>query len=246
MLLSKVAGVFEGTEIAFVFESRRLNGKSIMELASVPIPDGAPVDLEARGGMEQEAVTVISTVLENLTLLGLQEDGADKYTAGCREIFGRIQMSCDGLDLGADMVRRIGRALGLSEFSAVCERDATFHYKLGMHTYPSTLLPTLRAEFKSKVTLAFRRPDGTIGTADIFETLDLLCSGIEDGTRLTVKAVGEDAEFAAESVRSILENFDQVAATLYAQPGRGVAASRSVLRRFLRYHLDKEHAGNAT
>jgi phosphotransferase system HPr-like phosphotransfer protein len=235
MLLSKIANAFDESQISVVFAGRKSDAKSLLELAEACIPNGAILDIQVVGGTEEVALSAVKTTVENLSLLGLQEKDSQKYTEGCRRIFVKLKMLCEAHEVAPAVVRSLGRALGLAEFSDICQRKATFRYNYGMHVFPSTLLATLKAEFKSKVELLFTRIDGMPASADLFEPVQLLGSCIKDGAEVIVKATGEDAEFAAESVRNILDHFDEIAMELQSRPGRGVAVSRSVLREYLRW-----------
>jgi len=82
-----------------------------------------------------------------------------------------------------------------------CEREFRVRNPLGLHARPAGRFVSLAGRFHSEVTVA-RSSDWVSGRS----VLSLLSLAAGPGTRLRVRAVGEDAEEAVEALGRLLEN----------------------------------------
>ncbi len=87
-------------------------------------------------------------------------------------------------------------ALGL-----VCERKFTVRAELGLHARPAGRFAQLAGRYRSEVALS--RGEEWVNARSVLSILSLAAA---NGTVLTVRAVGEDAEAAVAALGSLLES----------------------------------------
>jgi len=80
------------------------------------------------------------------------------------------------------------------------ERMITLGSKSGLHARPAAVFVQNAKGFQSQITLF--RNDKTANGKSILSVLSL---GAEQGDQVTLKAVGDDAEFAIDTLASLLE-----------------------------------------
>jgi phosphocarrier protein len=83
----------------------------------------------------------------------------------------------------------------------VCEREFVVRSELGLHARPAGRFVSTAARFRSEVTVA-RGEEWVSGRS----VLSLLSLAAGPGTRLRVRAVGEDATLAVEALGQLLES----------------------------------------
>jgi phosphocarrier protein len=84
--------------------------------------------------------------------------------------------------------------------SQVCEREFMIRSELGLHARPAGRFVALAGRFRSEIQVA-RDGEWVSGLS----VLSLLSLAAGQGTRLRVRAVGEDAEQAVEALGQLLE-----------------------------------------
>jgi phosphocarrier protein HPr len=84
---------------------------------------------------------------------------------------------------------------------ASVERDFTVQAELGLHARPAGRLASLAGRFESEVTLG--RGDEWVSGSSV---LSILCLAATQGTTLTVRAVGPDAEQAVIELGALIES----------------------------------------
>ena len=84
---------------------------------------------------------------------------------------------------------------------AVCEREFVVRSELGLHARPAGRFVSTAARFRSEV-LVGRGEEWVSGRS----VLSLLSLAAAQGTRLRVRAVGEDAALAVEALGQLLES----------------------------------------
>lgn len=106
----------------------------------------------------------------------------------------------------------------------VVEREFTVRRELGLHARPAGELVQLASRFRSEIEVG-RGSEWVSGRS----VLSLLSLAAVQGTRLTVRASGEDAESAVEALGRVIESAGEGAAPAPAAearpPSEGGAAS---------------------
>ncbi len=82
-----------------------------------------------------------------------------------------------------------------------CEREFTVGHELGLHARPAGRFVSLAGRFQAEIQVA-RNGEWVNGRS----VLSLLSLAAGPGTRLRVRAVGEDADQAVEALGSLLED----------------------------------------
>ncbi|MBB83146.1 MAG: phosphocarrier protein HPr [Deltaproteobacteria bacterium] len=83
---------------------------------------------------------------------------------------------------------------------AMVEQEFTVRSELGLHARPAGKLASVAGRFAAEVTLG-RGDEWVSGTS----VLSILCLAATQGTTLTVRAVGDDAEQAVMEVGALIE-----------------------------------------
>ena len=83
---------------------------------------------------------------------------------------------------------------------AMVEQEFTVRSELGLHARPAGKLASVAGRFEAEVTLG-RGDEWVSGTS----VLSILCLAATQGTTLTVRAVGDDAEQAVMEVGALIE-----------------------------------------
>ena len=83
----------------------------------------------------------------------------------------------------------------------VCEREFVVRSELGLHARPAGRFVSTAARFRSEVMVA-RGEEWVSGRS----VLSLLSLAAAQGTRLRIRAVGEDAALAVEALGQLLES----------------------------------------
>ncbi|MDJ0868105.1 MAG: HPr family phosphocarrier protein [Myxococcota bacterium] len=83
---------------------------------------------------------------------------------------------------------------------AACEREFTVRHELGLHARPAGRFVTLAARFEAEIEVA--RGDEWVSGRSVLSLLSLAAG---PGTRLRVRAVGEDAESAVATLGRLIE-----------------------------------------
>ena len=83
----------------------------------------------------------------------------------------------------------------------VAERLVTIQNTLGLHVRPSAELAGTAAKFKSRVSVL---KDGQ--TVNAKSSIDLLTLAAVAGTRLTLRAEGDDADQALEALSKLIDS----------------------------------------
>ncbi len=83
----------------------------------------------------------------------------------------------------------------------VCEREFVVQSELGLHARPAGRFVSLAGRFRSEVSVA--RGDEWVSGRSVLSLLSLAAA---QGTRLRVRAVGEDAALAVETLGRLLES----------------------------------------
>ncbi len=84
---------------------------------------------------------------------------------------------------------------------AVCEREFVVRSELGLHARPAGRFVSTAARFRSEVMVA-RGEEWVSGRS----VLSLLSLAAAQGTRLRVRAIGDDAVLAVEALGELLES----------------------------------------
>ena len=84
--------------------------------------------------------------------------------------------------------------------SQACEREFQVRSELGLHARPAGRFVALAGRFRSEIQVA--RDDEWVSGLSVLSLLSLAAG---QGTRLRVRAVGEDAEQAVEALGQLLE-----------------------------------------
>ena len=84
--------------------------------------------------------------------------------------------------------------------SQACEREFQVLSELGLHARPAGRFVALAGRFRSEIQVA--RDDEWVSGLSVLSLLSLAAG---QGTRLRVRAVGEDAEQAVEALGQLLE-----------------------------------------
>ena len=87
----------------------------------------------------------------------------------------------------------------MSDAPAV-ERKFTVRSPLGLHARPAGRFASLASRFESEITLG--RGDEWVSGASV---LSILCLAATEGTALSIRAVGEDAEEAVAQLGALIE-----------------------------------------
>jgi phosphocarrier protein len=83
----------------------------------------------------------------------------------------------------------------------LCEREFVVAHELGLHARPAGRFVSLAGRFRSDIQVA-RNGEWVSGRS----VLSLLSLAAARGTRLRVRAVGDDAELAVEILGRLIEN----------------------------------------
>ncbi|MGB0619818.1 MAG: HPr family phosphocarrier protein [Myxococcota bacterium] len=83
---------------------------------------------------------------------------------------------------------------------ATVEREFTVRSELGLHARPAGKLASVAGRFGAEVTLG--RGDEWVSGSSV---LSILCLAATQGTTLTVRAVGDDAEQAVMEIGALIE-----------------------------------------
>ena len=83
----------------------------------------------------------------------------------------------------------------------VAERQVTIQNTLGLHVRPSAEFAGTASKFKSRVSVL---KDGQ--TVNAKSSIDLLTLAAVAGTRLTLRAEGDDADLALDALSKLIEN----------------------------------------
>lgn len=83
---------------------------------------------------------------------------------------------------------------------ATVEREFTVRSELGLHARPAGKLASVAGRFAAEVTLG--RGDEWVSGSSV---LSILCLAATQGTTLTVRAVGDDAEQAVMEIGALIE-----------------------------------------
>jgi len=83
----------------------------------------------------------------------------------------------------------------------VAERHVTIQNTLGLHVRPSAEFAGTAAKFKSRVSVL---KDGQ--TVNAKSSIDLLTLAAVEGTRLTLRAEGDDADQAVEALSKLIDS----------------------------------------
>jgi phosphocarrier protein len=83
----------------------------------------------------------------------------------------------------------------------VAERQVTIQNTLGLHVRPSAEFAGTASKFKSRVSVL---KDGQ--TVNAKSSIDLLTLAAVAGTRLTLRAEGDDADQALDALSKLIEN----------------------------------------
>ena len=83
---------------------------------------------------------------------------------------------------------------------AAVEREFTVRSELGLHARPAGKLASVAGRFAAEVTLG--RGDEWVSGSSV---LSILCLAATQGTTLTVRAVGDDAEQAVMEIGALIE-----------------------------------------
>ena len=84
--------------------------------------------------------------------------------------------------------------------SQVCEREFLVRSELGLHARPAGRFVALAGRFRAEIQVA--REDEWVSGLSVLSLLSLAAG---QGTRLRVRAVGEDAEQAVDALGQLLE-----------------------------------------
>jgi phosphotransferase system HPr (HPr) family protein len=79
-------------------------------------------------------------------------------------------------------------------------RDIVIQNKQGLHARPAEMFVRLAGQFESKIQLV--RDDRRVEATNI---IDLLTLGATQGTKLTIEAVGPDAQAAVDALAGLVE-----------------------------------------
>ena len=82
-----------------------------------------------------------------------------------------------------------------------CESEFTIRNELGLHARPAGQFVILAGSFKSEIKVS--RGGSWVDGRSVLSLLSLAAAS---GTRLRIRAVGEDAEAAVEALGKLLEN----------------------------------------
>jgi len=85
--------------------------------------------------------------------------------------------------------------------SGTVEKEFTVRSELGLHARPAGRLASLASRFESEVTLG--RGDEWVSGSSV---LSILCLAATQGTRVSVRAVGADAEQAVMELGALIES----------------------------------------
>ncbi len=85
------------------------------------------------------------------------------------------------------------------------EREFVVAYELGLHARPAGRFVTLAGKFRAEVQVT-RGGEWVSGTS----VLSLLSLAASQGTRLRIRALGEDAEAAIVALGQLIENPDAI------------------------------------
>ena len=85
------------------------------------------------------------------------------------------------------------------------EREFVVAYELGLHARPAGRFVTLAGKFRAEIQVT-RGGEWVSGTS----VLSLLSLAAAHGTRLRIRARGEDAEAAIEALGRLIENPDAI------------------------------------
>ena len=83
---------------------------------------------------------------------------------------------------------------------AMVEQEFTVRSELGLHARPAGKLASVAGRFEAEVTLG--RGDEWVSGSSV---LSILCLAATQGTTLTVRAVGDDAEQAVMEIGALIE-----------------------------------------
>lgn len=90
--------------------------------------------------------------------------------------------------------------------SVIVEKTTTVTNKSGLHARPATLFVQTAAKFKSNITVT--TPTGN--TANAKSIMSVLTLGAEKGTTITLRAEGDDAEEAIDTLIELMaSNFGE-------------------------------------
>lgn len=82
-------------------------------------------------------------------------------------------------------------------------REVVLKNKYGLHVRPATLIAQTAKDFECEVHLI--KEDQEVDARSIFSMLTLAA---EQGTKITIKAVGADASSAVDKLADVIGNFD--------------------------------------
>ena len=85
------------------------------------------------------------------------------------------------------------------------EREFVVGYELGLHARPAGRFVTLAGKFRAEIQVT-RGGEWVSGTS----VLSLLSLAASQGTRLRIRALGEDAEAAIVALGQLIENPDAI------------------------------------
>jgi len=85
------------------------------------------------------------------------------------------------------------------------EREFVVGYELGLHARPAGRFVTLAGKFRAEIQVT-RGGEWVSGTS----VLSLLSLAATQGTRLRIRALGEDAEAAIGALGALIENPDAI------------------------------------
>ena len=87
--------------------------------------------------------------------------------------------------------------------AATVEKEFTVRSQLGLHARPAGRLASIAGRFECEITLG-RGEEWVSGSS----VLSILCLAATEGTKLRVRAVGEDAEQAVMELGALIESAD--------------------------------------
>ncbi len=83
------------------------------------------------------------------------------------------------------------------------KKRVTLQNKHGLHARPATAFVELAKKFKSDITISHN--DQEVDAKSIFSILTL---GLGEGVKITIKAVGKDAQKAADDLANLVKSSD--------------------------------------
>lgn len=225
-MIGNIADCFSLHEIHIVHKRARFASSDTVALVLRDIKDQEIIELQVKGKYEAVVLHVMRAVFEALAnmpfgirLSNLRSSPKTvgsyevRYEEAARQLYDLIGTTIKEsiIPNQADILAATEETLGLSD---KCRVVARLNYSKGMHVLPSQIIRELRCCIpETHVVLLYIRSDGEVDSVDdIFNTLDLCTTAIENGQQVTIKSFGKGSAKAAYRIKFVFDHMEETVA----------------------------------